>query len=67
MKAHLTPNGTLVVLPESETEAYALKKWSADAIVLQQDQVRQETCHVRGSMFLADLQFPRVELLGGRR
>lgn len=32
MKAHLNQNGAMTIIPESEIEAYALKKWTDDNI-----------------------------------
>ena len=33
MKAEIDKHGVLHVIPESATEAYALKKWRADAAI----------------------------------
>lgn len=49
MKARITEMGELEIIPENETEQYALKKFREEAAVISDDLVRCETFHWRGS------------------
>ena len=61
MKAEITATGTLVLTPETGTEAYALQRWSESAAVQQQDVQRAEKFHYRGSAMKIDLgAFPET-------
>lgn len=61
MKAEITANGKLILIPETSTEAYALQRWSDAAVVQQVDELRAETFHFRGSSMTLDLSlFPET-------
>lgn len=49
MKATMSENGVITISPESDLEAYALGRWSLEAVVMREDIERMEQCHVRGS------------------
>jgi hypothetical protein len=55
MKAELDKNGVMRIIPETGTEAYALKQWSNSAWVSCKDVKLSEDGHWRGSMLIADL------------
>lgn len=49
MKAEINEYGELVLIPDSETENYALKKWFNDVKVPMDDKARNEAFFIRGS------------------
>lgn len=49
MKAHITPNGVLVVTSENATEAFALQQWNKLSRLKVNDVPNMETTHVKGS------------------
>ena len=52
MKAEISENGVITIIPENSTEAYAMKRWGSDAWVSMQDIIRGENGHWRGSMLM---------------
>jgi hypothetical protein len=52
MKASLSINGVITLEPETEVEAYAMKYWSQESWVMQEDPARRENGHWRGSKML---------------
>lgn len=54
MKVTMSENGLLTVSAETSTEAWALRKWSEQAIVMRGDDQLNEKCFARGSFFYID-------------
>jgi hypothetical protein len=57
MKATINEHGTIVVAPENGAEAFALKTWLERNRVGQQDVVRGENHHWRGSSLLVKTEY----------
>ena len=49
MKAFITASGILNVVPENETEEYALIQWKARSLIQVNDVEREEESYFRGS------------------
>lgn len=61
LRATVTVTGTVVLTPETGSEAFALKCWSERAVVDQRDEARNESFHYRGSSVVLDLSaFPET-------
>lgn len=52
MRAELNELGVLTVAPETPTEAYALRRWSAENMVPMRSETLNENLLVRGSAIL---------------
>lgn len=52
MIAEMSSTGTITLQAETSVEAYALTTWASQAIVMQQDIQRAESCHWRGSRLI---------------
>lgn len=52
MKVEMGETGMLTLSAETSVEAFALKKWCEAALVAQEDVMRGEACHWRGSMLM---------------
>ncbi|HVW65115.1 MAG TPA: hypothetical protein VHB01_08875 [Nitrosospira sp.] len=59
MKAFITTGGVLNVVPENETEEYALIQWKMQASIRVDDAEREEDLYFRGSRISIpdDIQF----------
>lgn len=52
MKAELNENGVMIIAPETPTEAYAVKQWASHAWTIQDDLMRLENGHWRGTSLI---------------
>lgn len=52
MKAEIDAHGTLVITPDTQTEAYAMAHWLQLSTVQVNDLPRMETRYVRGTAIL---------------
>jgi len=52
MRAELNEHGVLTVMPETPTEAYALRKWGEESMVPMRSETLNENLFVRGSAIL---------------
>lgn len=52
MKAELDESGVLSVMPETPTEAYALRRWVDESTVRMRSEALNEDMFVRGSSLL---------------
>lgn len=56
MKATMNEDGVIRVEPENPVEAYALKQWSAQSFVFDDDE--QGRCRVSGSKLIVSCEWP---------
>lgn len=52
MIANMDENGVITLQAETSVEAYALRQWAGQALVMQEDVKRLEQCHWRGSKLI---------------
>lgn len=58
MRAELNEHGVLTVMPETPTEAYALRRWGEQSVVMMRSEALNEELFVRGSAILISFSLP---------
>lgn len=61
MKAEIDSHGVVTLTAESSVEAYALRQWVVESLVMQDDVKRAEKCHWRGSRLLVSTNMAKED------